>query len=98
MSAAANDPLPLAEVIAQAVKEAIDKRIPTLAAVGLSPPRYVHLHVASVLTGYTEKAIQQKIDGGVWREGHEWRKAPDGRRLVDMQGYERWVEGGRPGE
>lgn len=98
MSAAANDALPLEAVIAAAVKEALDKRLPTLAAMGLVPPRFVMPHVAAMLTGYTEKAIQQKIDAGVWREGREWKKAPDGKRLVDMQGYERWVQGGRQGE
>ena len=99
MSAAANDDLrPIADVIARAVKDAINERIPTLAAVGLNPRRYVHLHVAALVTGYTEKAMQQKIDSGVWREGHEWKKAPDGRRLIDLEGYDRWVEGGRAGE
>lgn len=99
MSAAANDDLtPLADVIAKAVKEAINERIPTLAAVGLNPRRYVHLHVASVVTGYTVRAMELKIEAGVWREGHEYRKAPDGRRLIDLEGYDRWVEGGRAGE
>ena len=95
---AANEPSTLEQLILDAVKEALDKRIPTLAAIGLNPRRYVHPSVAALLTGYTEKAIQQKIDAGVWREGHEWKKAPDGRRLVDLEGYDRWVEGGRPGD
>ena len=98
MSAAANDELSLHQVIAAAVKEALDKRLPTLAAVGLVPPRYVQLSVAAILTGYSERALQSKIDEGVWLEGKEWRKAPDGRRLVDLEGYNRWVEGGRRGE
>lgn len=98
MSAAANDEHPLHAVIAAAVQEALNKRLPTLASVGLVPPRYVQLRVAELLTGYTEKAMNAKIDEGIWREGKEWRRAPDGRRLVDLQGYERWVEGGRPGE
>jgi len=97
MSAAANDDFSLHALIAAAVKEALDKRMPTLAAVGLVPPRYVQLSVASLVTGYSEKAMQNKIDEGVWIEGKEWHRAPDGRRLVDLHGYERWVEGGRSG-
>jgi hypothetical protein len=88
----------LEETIAAAVKEAIDKRMPPLAAVGLVPPRYVQLRVAELLTGYSEKALASKIDDGVWTEGKEWRRAPDGRRLVDLRGFEAWVESGRPGE
>jgi hypothetical protein len=99
VSAAANEPgSALESIIAAAVREALDRRLPTLAALGLVPPRFVLPAVASLITGYTEKAIQQKIDSGVWREGHEWKRAPDGKRHVDMQGYERWVQGGRQGE
>jgi hypothetical protein len=25
-------------------------------------------------------------------EGQVWRRAPDGRILIDMEGYRRWVE------
>ena len=46
------------------------------------------------LTGYSVKAIERKIEGGLWVEGREWRKAPDGRRLIDMRGYDAWVERG----
>jgi hypothetical protein len=98
MAALPKDGFSLHEVIAQAVKEALDKRLPTYAAVGLTPPRFVQAWVAALLTGYTEKAINAKMDEGVWVENREWMKAPDGRRLVDLQGYERWVMRGRPGD
>jgi hypothetical protein len=95
MSAAANDPVnPMQDIIAAAVKEALDRRLPTLAALGLVPPRFVLVSVASLVTGYSEKAINGKIDDGTWREGQEWRRAPDGRRLVDLRGFEQWVDGG----
>ena len=48
------------------------------------------------LTGYTEKAVQRKIQSGVWREGREYRRAPDGHILVNLEGYERWVENQPP--
>lgn len=35
----------------------------------------------SELTGYTVKAVNNKIDSGVWRYGKLWTKGPDNRRL-----------------
>ena len=55
--------------------------------------RYVLLPLFEQLTGYTVKAVQRKIEEGVWREGHEFRRAPDGRILMDLEGFEKWVEG-----
>lgn len=59
------------------------------------PVRYVTLSAFELLTGYTEKAIRRKIEEGTWLDGCEYRRAPDGRILVDMEGYTRWVEGRR---
>jgi hypothetical protein len=47
-------------------------------------------------TGYTARAVETKIHRGVWVEGREYRRAPDGSILIDMNGYERWVESGEP--
>lgn len=44
-------------------------------------------------TGYTPDAIQKKRERGVWLEGVVWRKAPDGRILMNLEGYHQWVEG-----
>jgi hypothetical protein len=55
--------------------------------------RYVLLSVATQLTGYTIKAMERKIERGDWTEGRVWRRAPDGRILIDMLGYQKWVEG-----
>ncbi len=57
--------------------------------------RYVRISKFVELTGYTDKAVRCKIAEGVWIEGKQWRRAPDGAILVDMVGYERWVEGDR---
>jgi hypothetical protein len=54
--------------------------------------RYVKPLKFAELTGYSVKAVQRKIETGAWREGHEYRKAPDGKRLIDLIGYEKWVE------
>ena len=55
--------------------------------------RYVTIEKASDLTGYTPDAIRSKIKRGDWLEGAVWQRAPDGRVLIDLQGYEKWVEG-----
>jgi hypothetical protein len=50
-------------------------------------PRSVHY------VGYSEKAVERKKESGVWRFGQVLRKAPDGHIMVDLDGYEDWVEG-----
>ena len=59
----------------------------------IAAPRYVLLAVANQLTGYTIKAMERKIERGDWAEGKVWRRAPDGRVLIDLAGFQRWVEG-----
>ena len=61
----------------------------------ITPARYVLLHLAERMTGYTVKAMQRKIERGDWIEGKVWVRAPDGRLLVDMVGYHKWVEGNK---
>jgi hypothetical protein len=56
------------------------------------PARYVLLPLAHVVTGYTVKAMERKIERGDWVEGRVWRHAPDGRILIDLVGFQRWVE------
>ena len=58
--------------------------------------RYVLLAKFQELTGYSVKAVQRKIESGAWIEGHEYRRAPDGRVMVDLEGYAKWVENLRP--
>jgi hypothetical protein len=56
---------------------------------------YVTIPVAAAMTGYSVKAIRRKIEAGVWLEGREFRRAPDGHVLISVKGYELWVERGR---
>lgn len=71
---------------------AVTNEIPTTERMVLAPARYVLLPVAHLLTGYTVKAMERKIERGDWQEGKVWRHAPDGHIMIDMQGYHRWVE------
>lgn len=57
--------------------------------------RYQTIEKFSTESGYTKRAIETKIERGVWVENRQWRKAPDGRILIDTQGFEQWVEGQR---
>ena len=61
----------------------------------MSHAEYVLLEKASELTGYTVKALNQKIDNGIWKEGEVWCRGPDGRRFVIMRGFHKWVEMGQ---
>lgn len=56
-----------------------------------APARFILLELAEHCTGYTVRAMRRKMESGMWLEGREYRKAPDGRIHVDLQGYERWV-------
>jgi hypothetical protein len=58
----------------------------------LLPARYVRVHLFEALTGYSAKAVERKIASGVWMEGREFKRASDGHVLIDMKGYEEWVE------
>jgi hypothetical protein len=58
--------------------------------------RYVLLPLANLLTGYSVKAMERKIERGDWLEGKVWKRAPDGRIVIDVLGYQRWVESPKP--
>lgn len=55
--------------------------------------RYVLIHKFCEDSGYSEKAVRRKIEDGIWLENAQFRKAPDGRIMIDVQGVELWVEG-----
>ncbi len=57
----------------------------------LRPPRFVTIEKFEELTGYTPDATRSKIKRGDWLEGAVFKKAPDGRVLMDIEGYEWWV-------
>lgn len=60
--------------------------------------RYVTVKRFSAESGYTEAAIRAKIRDGIWRLGEIWKRAPDQRTLIDIEGYEKWVETGEGSE
>ncbi|WP_413911857.1 excisionase [Candidatus Skiveiella danica] len=54
--------------------------------------RYMTIKRFADWSGYTPDAIRTKVRDGVWREGLEFKRAPDGRVLIDVEGYNEWVE------
>lgn len=58
----------------------------------VAPARYVLLPLAQMVTGYTVKAMERKIERGDWLQDREWRYAPDGHIHIDLVGYHKWVE------
>ncbi len=69
---------------------------PNDAPIVVGTARYVLLPLANLLTGYSVKAMERKIERGDWQEGKVWRRAPDGRIVIDVVGYQRWIEGQSP--
>ncbi|WHL17613.1 excisionase [Stenotrophomonas acidaminiphila] len=63
----------------------------------LRPLRFVTIEKFEELTGYTPDATRSKIKRGDWLEGVLHIKAPDGRILMDIEGYEWWVLNGAAG-
>jgi hypothetical protein len=53
--------------------------------------RYLTIPKFSVESGYTQDAVRNKIKTGVWLQDFVWIKAPDGRILIDVQGYLTWA-------
>lgn len=56
--------------------------------------RYQTVKKFSECSGYTERAIRSKCNDGTWQLGKVWIKAPDGKVLISVEGYEEWVESG----
>jgi hypothetical protein len=63
----------------------------------LEPSRFVRPRLFAQITGYTVDAVTTKVKRGVWLEGHEFVKAPDGNILIDLKGYEKWAANQRLG-
>lgn len=71
------------------------KRITQPNAVLVTPMvGYVRPEVFEAISGYTVKAIERKRESGVWTEGNEWVRAPDGNILISIEGYNSWARSG----
>lgn len=55
--------------------------------------KYVTIKKFEELTGYTEKAVRNKIDQGVFVQGKHYIRSPDRRIHINLEEYQKWVEG-----
>ncbi len=54
--------------------------------------RWVTIKRFCDLTGDTPDAVNSRIYKGVWPEGVIWIKDPLGRRKINLEEYDKWVE------
>ena len=59
--------------------------------IAIAPARFVRIPLFAAITGLTEKAIEKKIETGVWIEGKHYRRQ-QGCIFVDRYAYEEWVQ------
>ena len=53
--------------------------------------RWLTIEKFAMESGYTPDAVRSKIKRGNWLEGKVWIKAPDGRILINTEGFEKWA-------
>jgi hypothetical protein len=58
---------------------------------GVAPAPFVTIELFARISGYSEKAIRRKIERGVWLQGREFVRAPDGHVLISTKGYAQWA-------
>ena len=57
---------------------------------GNLPLNQIQLKRYAELSGYTEKALRDKISIGVWVEGLHYYRAPDRHILINVKEVEKW--------
>jgi hypothetical protein len=58
----------------------------------VSMTHWVTISRAAELFGYTAEAIRNKISRNIWVLGVHYKKAPDGRIMINIEGVEKWIE------
>ena len=74
----------------------LESMLKKLGVVYAAGPETLHINAAKALR--IQKDVGQaipKIEDGIWLEGREFRRAPDGHVLISLKGYQQWVEQGR---
>jgi hypothetical protein len=70
----------------------------TAKPITVTAARFVTVDLASSMTGLSASAIRTKIARSIWVEGREYVRAPDGHLMIDLRGYEEWVQQVAPPE
>lgn len=58
--------------------------------------RYIRIAKFADETGYSVKAVEKKIEDGVWLEGTHYIRAPDRTIHMEMGAYYKWLESQKP--
>jgi hypothetical protein len=76
--------------------EAGDPRIQALELVdtaSMQINKWVRIKKLCEITGETDDGARYNMTSGMWPEDLLWRKAPNGRIYINVENYNRWVEG-----
>lgn len=63
------------------------------APIQIGPAECVLIPLAAAAIGTTPKAIERRIERGIWPERVVWFRALDGRIYIDLKAHARWVRG-----
>jgi hypothetical protein len=61
----------------------------------VAPARRVTIQLAEAVTGLSVSAMRTKIARGIWLEGSEYFRDPQGCIWIDLQGVQAWVARGQ---
>jgi hypothetical protein len=61
--------------------------------VNVAATRFVTIRLAATIIGLTENAIRSKLKDGTWVLNRQYRKAPDNRIYIDLEGVQKWIMG-----
>lgn len=59
---------------------------------GKTSIEWVTLKAMAAATGYTVAALRSKIKRGQLFEEKHWRRAPDGRLLMNVENFNEWLK------
>lgn len=61
------------------------------AGVAVVPGDNVSIDLAAAMFGTTRSSIENRISKGVWVEGRQYHRAPDGTIWIIVKGVNQWV-------
>lgn len=72
-------------------KKPREYKVATNAELALVPGENVSIDLAAAMFGTTRSSIENRISKGVWLEGRQYHRAPDGTIWVNVKGVNQWV-------
>ncbi len=76
-------------------KKPREYKVATNAELALVPGQYVSIDLAAAMFGTTRSSIENRIGKGVWLEGRQYYRAPDGTRWIIVAGVNKWIASGQ---